>query len=133
VWEKRYRAVVPRRTETNRRVYSESDIKRLQLLAKAVDSGHSISQVAGLSADELLRLINPELPDGAMGVSRSGKSALNAAQIYEISLANVRVLDAAAQETTLAQAEVDLTGPELIEGVIVPLCGKMGEFGNPGR
>jgi len=47
-WEKRYDAVCPRRNETNRRLYSNSDIRRLQLLRRAVQSGHSISQVAAL-------------------------------------------------------------------------------------
>ena len=52
-WEKRYQAVVPERTETNRRLYSEADIERLQLLAKAREAGLSLSQVAHLPADEL--------------------------------------------------------------------------------
>ena len=52
-WEKRYSAVAPRRTETNRRVYNSVDIYRLQLLSKAVESGHAISYIASLRNNEL--------------------------------------------------------------------------------
>ena len=34
VWEKRYGAVIPQRTETNRRLYSEDQIGRLSLLRR---------------------------------------------------------------------------------------------------
>ena len=42
VWEQRYKAVVPARTETNRRVYSEEQVERLRLLGMATRAGHSI-------------------------------------------------------------------------------------------
>ena len=35
VWEKRYNAVEPERTDTNRRLYSEADIERLIDLHRA--------------------------------------------------------------------------------------------------
>jgi DNA-binding transcriptional MerR regulator len=60
-WEGRYKAVVPTRTPTNRRVYCQSDIQRLRLLKSAVDAGHAISQIAN-AADEELRQILP-VPD----------------------------------------------------------------------
>ena len=46
VWEKRYDAVSPDRTDTNRRLYSEQEIERLKLLRAATLSGHSIGNVA---------------------------------------------------------------------------------------
>jgi len=55
-WEKRYQAVVPHRSSKNRRLYSEDDVQRLQLLKKITDTGNSISQVAKLSSTELLEL-----------------------------------------------------------------------------
>ena len=36
VWERRYGVVEPERSGTNRRLYTEADIKRLHLLKKAV-------------------------------------------------------------------------------------------------
>ncbi|MCA9729167.1 MAG: MerR family transcriptional regulator [Candidatus Eisenbacteria bacterium] len=58
-WERRYGAVVPFRTETNRRVYSESDIQRLQLLHRVTEVGHPIRLVARLSEEELTALLDP--------------------------------------------------------------------------
>ena len=55
-WEKRYKAVVPYRSPKNRRLYSEEDVQRLQLLKSATDAGHSISQVAQLDSKELADL-----------------------------------------------------------------------------
>ena len=57
VWEKRYRAVEPERSETHRRLYSESDINRLSLLKILVDRGQAIGSIANLDNAELERRI----------------------------------------------------------------------------
>jgi DNA-binding transcriptional MerR regulator len=56
-WESRYRAVVPKRTSSNRRVYCLNDIQRLRLLKSAVDAGHQISQIANAADDELQQIV----------------------------------------------------------------------------
>ena len=48
VWERRYEAVLPRRTSTNRRLYSDRDVERLQLLRRATLAGRRIGDVARL-------------------------------------------------------------------------------------
>lgn len=53
IWERRYSAVVPERTEGQRRVYSEEDVERLGLIKRLVDRGHAISEVATLDTHEL--------------------------------------------------------------------------------
>lgn len=53
MWEKRYGAVVPGRSETGRRQYLRSDIKRLTLLKTLSDHGHGISTIVGLPSVEL--------------------------------------------------------------------------------
>jgi DNA-binding transcriptional MerR regulator len=63
-WERRYGAVKPLRTPGGTRRYRESDVARLRRLRAAVQSGHSISEVANASDAELdqrLRL-SPDLP-----------------------------------------------------------------------
>ena len=55
-WERRYKAVVPRRSSKNRRLYSVDDVSRLQLLKKLTEAGYSISQVAHLKTTDLLDL-----------------------------------------------------------------------------
>ena len=56
-WERRYRAVVPQRSETRRRLYSESDVERLLLLRRATLAGRRIGDVANMSTDELAPLV----------------------------------------------------------------------------
>jgi DNA-binding transcriptional MerR regulator/methanogenic corrinoid protein MtbC1 len=128
VWERRYRAVIPQRTDSNRRIFTEGDIRRLQLLKKTVDAGHNISQVANLTSEELMQLINLDSPDIAGGSSDAKKKPLDATYFCKLSLASVTHLDPAGLEATLDQAAVHLTKPELINDVIVPLCRKMGEL-----
>ena len=53
IWEKRYGAVSPIRTETNRRLYSAEDVARLGLLRSLTEQGHSIGNIANLSLSEL--------------------------------------------------------------------------------
>ncbi len=48
IWEKRYGAVKPGRTETNRRLYSAEDVTRLGLLRSLTERGHSIRNIANL-------------------------------------------------------------------------------------
>ena len=57
VWEKRYRAVEPERSETRRRLYRESDVDRLSLLKTLVDRGQAIGSIASLDNAELERRI----------------------------------------------------------------------------
>ena len=60
MWERRYGAVIPRRSETNRRLYSDDDIHRLRLLGEATENGHTIGNIAGLTGDELRDLLKDD-------------------------------------------------------------------------
>lgn len=53
IWQRRYNAVVPERSETGGRLYSSADITRLKLMKALVDAGDSISSIAGLSQEAL--------------------------------------------------------------------------------
>ena len=55
VWEKRYGVVVPERSESQHRLYRESDINRLTLLKALVDRGQAIGSIADLDTEELER------------------------------------------------------------------------------
>jgi DNA-binding transcriptional MerR regulator/methylmalonyl-CoA mutase cobalamin-binding subunit len=52
-WERRYGAVRPSRSPKGTRRYSEAEIERLRLLHAAVQAGHRIGDVAGLSDEEI--------------------------------------------------------------------------------
>ncbi len=60
-WERRYSIVVPERTPTGRRLYSESDIELLILLRQLVERGHSIGSLKGKSQSELEDLLRRDV------------------------------------------------------------------------
>jgi len=92
VWEKRHQAVVPQRTDTNRRVFSREEIKRLQMLKNAVRAGHSISQIASLTTEELRQLVGFDATNGANVSSASERVSMEADYFFKTSLATVLIL-----------------------------------------
>ncbi len=52
-WEKRYQLLKPDRTTKGRRLYSEADIEKLNLVKNLIDGGDKIGQIAHLSFDQL--------------------------------------------------------------------------------
>ena len=127
-WEKRYSVVAPRRTETNRRVYNSVDIYRLQLLKKAVESGHAISYIASLDNKELVGLSfqTTEQPPKAANEA-SCSDANDCGDIVTEALGHVANLDPNALEKALERAAVSLSRPQLLNCVIQPLFRKIGE------
>lgn len=65
VWERRYELIVPGRSETGRRLYSESDIRKLQLIRQLTELGHGVSSLAKLSSDELRERLSASHHQGA--------------------------------------------------------------------
>ncbi|MGD1975762.1 MAG: MerR family transcriptional regulator [Desulfobacterales bacterium] len=144
-WEKRYKAVVPQRSPKNRRLYSEEDVQRLQLLKNATDSGHSISQVAQLGTKKLTNLAQR---GGTMLTSRTQenksrpvKQMVKRAQPMQQSAINdycknclsaVLNLDPDGLERSYDQAAIDLTRLALLKELIVPLFREIGELWQKG-
>src|SRR5690554_2996405 len=56
VWERRYGAVSPARSDGRQRLYSDAELEKLQLLARVTRAGRAIGLVAGLSVEELRRI-----------------------------------------------------------------------------
>jgi MerR family transcriptional regulator, light-induced transcriptional regulator len=134
VWEKRYSAVSPRRTPTNRRLYADADIERLQLLRQATLAGHSIGQIARLPADELRTLIAADEAPAVPALRAAGMPPVGAKThpVLNAALAAIERLDAAALEDTLARAAVAFSPLVVIEQVIVPLLAKIGDLWHEG-
>ena len=143
VWEKRYSAVVPFRTPTNHRLYSEEDIERLKLLKVAIEAGQKISKIARLSSDDISDLVGEGLSQDqdidrplslqsqvvplegnweSNGVSRHHVSQHHLDQCYKAT----EDLNPTALETALIEASIELSQPRLIETVITPLMEKIG-------
>ena len=137
VWERRYGAVSPDRTESNRRLYSKEEVRRLELMAMLTRGGHNISQIAQLSAKELEALAN-ELPEGAPDADsgghtnrRPGGTALEA--FRKQAWAAVVNLDGAGLESVLESVTRELGGSAMIEKLVVPLVGQIGEAWDSGE
>jgi len=119
IWEKRYQAVTPQRTDTKRRLYSEEDVERLILLRKAIDAGHRIGQIARLSREELLKLIPPTQrfpePEGTLSTGDD----LPPVTVDDL-VGAVKNFDDLTLSESLYRAAVTLSRPHLIEKIVVP-------------
>lgn len=128
-WERRYRAVEPGRSSTNRRLYSDEDVERLLLLGQVTRAGRRIGDVAGLPLADLQAMV-AEDREAAMRVgvspSQEGKSSPVAGRLAACMEA-VQNFDASALETALSQASIDLPTPALLEQVLLPLLREVGE------
>ena len=127
IWEKRYRAAEPTRTDTNRRLYSEEDVERLSLLRAAIGEGHRIGNIATLSAEELRRLLATELAPatrGPRGLNHDNDVGCLEAGCLEA----IRRMDPAALDNVLGRALVLLGGQGLLQRLIGPLARKLGDL-----
>ena len=132
VWEKRYRAVVPARTETNRRLYSDEDIARLQWLQQAVQAGHSIGRIARLSTDELVKLVSAEQVVAPLAQKPTDGTGGEPGEFLARALAAVRELDAVALEEQLVRASIALSQRHLLQDVVQPLMERIGQMWHEG-
>ena len=118
-WEKRYSAIEPGRTNTNRRLYCEDDIYRLKLLGKLTRGGHSIGTIAKLPTEELEKLISNS------GLKITNKSETGSSYLSD-GLEAIENLDEKRLEEILLRASVDLSQPDLIQEVVVPMIKSIG-------
>ncbi len=129
-WEKRYQALVPQRTQSNRRLYSDEDIERLNLLKQATETGHNIGQIAKLSQEELQELIVEDKSTAVAGGFRAVRNESAAAIEYHIEecVAAVNQLSGERLDLCLRRASVAVSQPVLLESIIVPLLHRIGHL-----
>jgi DNA-binding transcriptional MerR regulator/methylmalonyl-CoA mutase cobalamin-binding subunit len=131
IWEKRYGAVEPARTGTNRRLYSEEQIERLGLLREITRAGHSIGLVAKLRTEELRKLAAEASGDKGGGAGAPTKAA-GATPLLEECIAGVKTLDSSKLEDALKRAATALGAQGLLQRVIAPLAQTIGELWRDG-
>ena len=131
IWEKRYGAVEPERTETNRRLYSDEQIERLSLLRDITQNGHSIGHVAKLPTEKLRELSKHS--HATKGRASRGLTAAPAASTFlDQCVAAVQSLDARALEETLKRAATELGAQGLLQRVVAPLVQNLGDLWREG-
>jgi len=131
MWERRYEAVRPRRTNTGRRLYTEDEISRLILMRRATKEGQAISQIAKLSLDQLRELIPGREKETETAMTNNMNISIE--QHLNLGLQAIRNLDAVGLETQLLRASVNLGPSVFIEKLLQPLLEQTGEMWADGR
>lgn len=132
IWEKRYGAVAPRRTGTNRRLYSDVQIERLGLLREVTQAGHSIGQVAKLPTEKL-RQLAAETAGSNRPADHAHRQPPATLSFLDEAIAAVKALDAPRLEASLKRAETALGGQGLLQRVVAPLAQTIGELWRDGN
>ena len=126
-WEKRYNAVKPQRTETNRRLYTETDVEKLSLLVKLTEWGHNIGSIASLSIKTLKEMILDAKGDTAFTRSDNPVQASNPQEFIDKCLEAINRFDAKMLEAAIFNASIVLSQPLLFEHVFIPLAKIVGD------
>lgn len=122
VWERRYQAVTPQRSDSNQRIYSDEEIARLALLARLTKAGHGIRRIAGLAMHEL-KSMDRTLP--SEGNTPRVTTDLDG-ELLEDAWKFVTRLDPAGLRRVLEKAAVSLGVTGLLTRLLVPLIGRIG-------
>ncbi|MDE3217208.1 MAG: MerR family transcriptional regulator, partial [Gemmatimonadota bacterium] len=133
VWERRYRAVRPQRSEGRQRLYSDADIERLRLLRLATLPGRSISQVVKLSTAELARLVEEDTAARSRAGGDEPTPSAVARGAVEQALAQVRSHDVVGLEWLLRRMTAVLGLVPFVETVAAPLLRRVGDEWHAGR
>lgn len=134
VWERRYEAVSPNRSGTNRRMYTEAEIERLGLLRDVTQAGHSIGQVAQLPIAKLRKLAadssNQKVEPATHAAAKSSAAADH--QFLDDCIEAVKALDAHKLEATLKRGAIALGAQGLLQKVVAPLAQTIGNLWREG-
>lgn len=133
VWERRYGAVEPIRTETNRRLYSDEDVQRLLLLARVTRAGRRIGDVARLPVSELQAMAHEDVEASLrVGAPAAQPSDVAAKRHFAAGLDAVHRLDADALRGALERASIELSQPVLFDQLLDPLMTEIGSLWHKG-
>jgi MerR family transcriptional regulator, light-induced transcriptional regulator len=120
-WERRYGAVTPDR-DNRGRMYSDSDIARLRLLRGAVERGHSIGRLAGLS-DKELHHFAATAGDTAAPAEPMRRAALDTGALVTA----LHKYDAAGVDQQISRLAALLPPLELLRDVLMPVLAQVGD------
>ncbi|MGZ8469204.1 MAG: MerR family transcriptional regulator [Gemmatirosa sp.] len=128
-WEKRYRVVEPARSDVGRRLYSDADVERLRLLARATLTGRPIGEVAVLTPSALAALVHDEAardvmtgepPSTTNGHAPRAPAPPAARDRIDACLDALARFDVTALDATLRRASVALSAEAFLDSLVVP-------------
>lgn len=120
VWEKRYAAVVPKRTEAGGRLYTDADVERFRLLHSLVERGHSIGGIAGLPDADLRRMA------AAFPAPRIHAGQELLPEVRGRVMEAIERLDPNEAERTLSRAALATEPVEFLKGIVAPVLVEVG-------
>ena len=124
VWERRYGAVSPSRTGTNRRLYTEDEVERLYLLRRLTEGGHSISSIAALTTEEL-RALAGKLPTN--GHTRHNLDKGPDRHVNQL-IESIKEFDSEGLNRTFMEAARELGNQGFLRQVVAPLTHRLGDL-----
>lgn len=127
-WERRYGAVTPVR-DGRGRLYSDADVRRIQLLHAGIEKGYAIGRIAHYTTEQLEGLSNTTAPAQA---PHPEASALGGIRVESL-IASTERFDAVTVETELARAAAMLPVSQLLREVVVPVLNEIGERWHDGK
>lgn len=126
IWERRYGALSPCRSQTNRRQFSEDDIRRLAALRELIDRGHRISSIASLCCDELHSLLGKERQLAEIVLPRAADAPSSPADAVTECLEAVKAYDGDGARCLLQRARLEFGMRCVLRQVIAPLIQAVG-------
>ena len=121
-WERRYGAVTPARDERGR-MYTDADVARLRLLNGAVEQGHSIGRLAGLTNEQLRDLCEAPAAAAAPAPDPARRTPIDTTPL----ITALREYDAVAIDQELSRMAAVLRPLELLQDVVMPLLTRVGD------
>lgn len=128
VWEKRYGAVVPLRTEAGGRLYTDADVRRLRVLRSLVQSGHAISGIAHLGEEDLERM--------AAALSAVGPPAARPERFVDVQAQFLEAISALRMdeaEQLLSRVALSTEPSEFLHHLVGPILTEVGELWEEGK
>lgn len=147
IWERRYSALSPSRTGTNRRMYCDEAVKRLKLLKILTENGHRIGGVARLTTAELEALAQGTVPVARplsalpadptapvpAEVPTSQSPPMEPAKFIDDAIAASKRYDCEGLRQVLLQARMQLGQRGMLHQVICPLLIQIGNNWRDGQ
>lgn len=124
-WERRHRAVDPERTAGGHRLYTDEDLRRLELLAELTERGRRIGQLAGLPTGELASLLERDResrePDGGEAGANGALAETRRAAVEAIETFDAERLEAVVRRSSLRHGL-----PVFVKQLVVPVLSEVG-------
>ncbi len=123
-WERRYEVVSPERSDGGHRLYTDQDVERLRLLARVVEAGRRISDVAPMSDADLALLAREDAAQ--IVTARPQVEAGDVGDFVQSCMDRIQELDADGLESLLRRSATTLGASSFVLGAAAPLLARIG-------